>query len=279
VFNDTWVLPYNSTSWRRIQANAGFTARSHFSAAYNTTDQNIYIWGGSVNPTTPDYIDSVYKCPVSNLSAWTLVNGTPAFNGRLVPQGNNIFAGKLIVPGGVVTNLTEMHDVWYSNDGNTWTLVVANAAFSARHAAQLVNHTGTNPALYIIGGYGGADLNDAYKTTDLITWTSTTSSVWSGGGRPSHSALDFNGIIQVFFGGHTTTYYNDWLTSPDGITFTLMDSDPGWGPAGIGRRYSGMAVNATSMIMTAGNDGVSTTGSSNKQDTWVYISNLTTASA
>ena len=59
------------------------------------------------------------------------------------------------------------NDVWRSGDGNSWALVTASAAFSARYFHQAASYGGS---LWVIGGNDGGKLNDVWRSADGERW-------------------------------------------------------------------------------------------------------------
>ncbi|MBT9190589.1 Kelch repeat-containing protein, partial [Zobellia russellii] len=63
---------------------------------------------------------------------------------------------------------TYKNDVWYSNDGLTWTEATSAPPFSGRsgHTTAVFDNK-----LWVIGGYDGTYKNDVWYSNDGLTWT------------------------------------------------------------------------------------------------------------
>jgi PKD repeat protein len=117
-------------------------------------------------------------------------------------------------------------EVWYSTDGENWTLETASAAFPARHY-----HTSVvfDNKMWVIGGErnsGGADcLNDVWYSTDGVTWILANASA-AFPERTLHSSLVFDNKMWVIGGqkeiggGMNPVPVNDTWYSTDGVIWT-----------------------------------------------------------
>ena len=86
--NDTYILPSGSTIWS-YAGTAPWKDRANFAAAYNETDQSVYIWGGGNCDNTcysSTYLNDTWHTPASNLSVWGEDTANAEFPARLLPQ-------------------------------------------------------------------------------------------------------------------------------------------------------------------------------------------------
>lgn len=140
------------------------------------------------------------------------------------------FNNALWILGGTASGVTK--DVYYSANGTSWSLKTNNAPWGKR-----TNFAGEvfNGKMWVFGGledigssvYQGR--NDAWSSTDGITWTRETANAgWSE--RSYHSTAVFNNKIWVFGGLSNGSVLNDVWYSSDGINWTQATSNAGWGP-------------------------------------------------
>lgn len=111
-----------------------------------------------------------------------------------------------------------LNDVWYSTDGDIWTLVTEEAL----GIPSIGNHSTVvfNNKLYIIkdGENELAPGSTVWSSTDGSTWTRQTDNAFSH--REGFDAVVFNNEIYVTGGMHESTYYNEIWKSSDGINWT-----------------------------------------------------------
>ena len=63
--------------------------------------------------------------------------------------------------------LCRLSQVWWTADGAVWTCATSAAAFPARYNLVLLVFSGQ---MWLVGGYGGTDLNDVWASTDGVQW-------------------------------------------------------------------------------------------------------------
>ena len=126
------------------------------------------------------------------------------------------------------------HQVWSSADGVSWGQVTANAEWSPRLAAGLVEHRGR---LWLLGGienyYFGDDTsleNDVWSSADGKAWKlETAHAAWSP--RAYHQSVVMNEKMYVLGGGNYVPGYqakNDVWSSVDGVTWTCETASAPW---------------------------------------------------
>lgn len=96
------------------------------------------------------------------------------------------------------------NDVWYSSDGTNWTQATAAAAFPARDS---FTSTVYNNLMWVFGGIteNGSTtyLNDAWYSSDGVTWTAATTS--SGCGVRRGASVTFNSKMWIMCGQPSLT--------------------------------------------------------------------------
>ncbi len=220
-----WILETNDAGWqaRDSQGEVVFGNR-------------LWIMGGwfsSFEAPPRDVWSS------TNGRDWTRVtNGAPwlhsdlsmaiTFDDRMWMMGG-WYNGRL--PGHSASN-----QVWWSTDGAHWRQATANASWSPRIAAALVE---SQERMWILGGtedyYFGDDRslrNDVWSSADGANWRQETAAAgWSP--RAYHQAAVLNGRIYVFAGGnYVPTYHvrNDVWSSDDGVHWTCETESAPWDP-------------------------------------------------
>ncbi|MCK5537654.1 MAG: hypothetical protein KAI79_12565 [Bacteroidales bacterium] len=167
------------------------------------------------------------------------------------------FNNKLWVIGGYnpgqVKGDTYYEDVWSSDDGKSWKLVIDDAPWLGRRGHELVVfNDGAGDAIYLIGGFSVDEANgyrqynnDVWKTTDGENWTlikkrtyPELSSVQDWFPRMHHSCVvaTHGGINYIYLiagktmlenheSRYATEYFNDVWRSTDGINWELLVSN------------------------------------------------------
>ncbi|UII76806.1 hypothetical protein LV716_03170 [Flagellimonas sp. HMM57] len=152
------------------------------------------------------------------------VTTNAAFSGRR-NHTSVTFDGKLWVIGGLrsSTNGTQFNDVWYSEDGTTWTEATDAAAFGERAFHTSITFDGK---LWVIGGLrsNGTRLNDVWYSEDGTTWTEATDEA-AFGARHSHTSAVFDNKLWVIGGSATFSKFNDVWYSEDGVNWTAATEE------------------------------------------------------
>ena len=144
-----------------------------------------------------------------------------AYNNKLWYIGGA--AVSLASPGPPATfNRVVQNDVWSSNDGITWTQVSAPgvAPFTARqqHAAFVLGGK-----LWVFGGKGATDpspANDAWTTTDGVTWTKAALSTFMVNSWLPGVVQETNRI--TFIGGIIRSFSNKVWQTTNGESWTAL---------------------------------------------------------
>jgi hypothetical protein len=126
--------------------------------------------------------------------------------------------------------------VWSSQDGVQWRKVTANAGWSPRIAAALVEFKGR---MWVLGGTGNYYFgdarslkNDVWSSADGRTWKKETENAgWAP--RAYHQAVVLDGRIFIIGGGNYVPEYagyNDVWSSADGVHWTQVTQAAPWPP-------------------------------------------------
>jgi hypothetical protein len=220
--NDVWNTP-DGANWALILNNAASPGSTQFperwglrTLVYNPStgsglDGKMWVIGGFGNGL---YFNDVWSS--TDGSVWTKVTGSAAFSGRF-QHGCVVYNHKMWVIGGSNGGGNYLNDVWSSTDGMTWTPVLANSAtpaptqFPQRYQLQALVY---NNQLWVIGGDNAAsDFNDAWYSTDGVTWTQATSAA-AFSPRYGQGGLVYNNEMWVIGGNDGYGYLNDVWKSP-----------------------------------------------------------------
>ena len=166
VLNDVWRSMDNGATWKLMNASAAWTPRFGHSSVV-MPDGSIVLMGGSWNN------NDVWRS-TDNGATWKLMNASPGWTARyehtsvVMPDSSIVLMGGWDGPdSGIYKN-----DVWRSTDnGATWNLMTANAAWSARRSHRSVAMP--DGSIVLMGGSDGTSLkNDVWRSTDNgTTWT------------------------------------------------------------------------------------------------------------
>ena len=95
---------------------------------------------------------------------------------------------------------TALNDVWYSGNGEDWTLVTATAAFAAREGHQAFSYNGS---LWVVGGFLESTtfnyFNDVWRSADGENWTEVTATAGFSG-RELHQVVSYGGSLWMMGG-------------------------------------------------------------------------------
>jgi hypothetical protein len=186
-------------------------------------------------------------CPAEETNCqWVNVTRNAAYAPR-DGAGALVFNGKMWLIGGWdpydVVNFPEScnSEVWSSEDGLNWQLVVKKAPWEGRHSAGYVVHQGK---MWILGGdhSQGHYQKDVWCSANGKDWELVTDDVpW--GQRVLHYTVVHEGKIWVM-GGQTlpqfivgdvggTVFFNDVWCSEDGMNWTRVLEHAPWSPRGM----------------------------------------------
>ena len=226
--------PVIAPDWVRVSSGAEWQPRdSQGECVYG---DRIWIMGGWFDSYSAPPRD-VWSSPDGE--SWTRVTADApwlhsdlsmsiAFKDRIWMMGG-WYNGRL--PGHSASN-----QVWSSTDGANWTQATAEAGWSPRLAAALVEFQGK---MWLLGGtenyYFGDETsvkNDVWSSVDGKTWKLETGDApWSP--RAYHQAVVLNDRIYLFGGGnYVPEYYayNDLWSSADGVHWRKENAAAPWAP-------------------------------------------------
>ena len=262
IFNITIT---NVRAW--IRYTAPWARRSGHTAV--VFDNKMWVMGGSstFNFGTPKN-DVWYS---DDGITWTQATASAGWSARS-NHTSVVFDDKIWVIGGRTGTTTpwttSQNDVWYSDDGITWTEATASAGWTTRmgHASVVFDNK-----MWITGGIRTAprptELQDAWSSTDGITWTRATATVFPGT-RYYHASVAFDNKIWVF-GGYEQSPSRDWRNdvrrSTDGTTWTEATGAATW----LKRQGLAGTVHDGKMWISGGN------GSNFQSDIWYSTDGIT----
>ncbi|MFH0792589.1 MAG: kelch repeat-containing protein [bacterium] len=201
-------------SWRATTTSAPWERRDrHVAIAF---DQRLFVLGGWWDGGGP--LNDVWSSTEGRL--WTQT--TAPWQARADHQAV-VFDGKLWIVGGQISGGFK-NDVWFSENGTSWTLATTAAPWTARAYHRVVVHDGK---LFLLGGIDPSVRSDVWQSADGVSWAQVTASApW--GPRELFSATTFNGKIWVLGGIVSTSRVNDVWSSDNGVTWILETAGASW---------------------------------------------------
>ncbi len=259
--NDTWRSTDYGNTWTLVNAHSGWPARyAHNSVV--TPDGMIVLMGGmGFNENITFFNDTWQSADYGN--TWTQVNTDAGWSARYFSASVAMPDGMIVLMGGRDDSGTLKNDVWQSADnGNTWTLVNANAAWSGRSVHTAVAMP--DGSIILMGGWDDTSaLNDIWRSADNgATWTLVNADPkWPARQAPVAVTMPDGSILLMGGYADNDNYLNDlWRSTDDGTTWTLVNANAGW-PARS--HQSGVAMPDGSIVLMGGQDG-----NSSYNDTW-----------
>ena len=209
-FNDVWSSA-NGVDWTQLTADAGWMGRAGLSAVvYN---DELYVMGGSFNddpgviggPPVRVFFNDVWKS--SDGVTWEEVTKSapwaPRAGGEAVVFDDYIYLlggedGFICLPGGRCPPY--YNDVWRTQDGANWELVVEEADWPPRPGHRVVTLLGN---MVLFGGFGlspdpqdpfaFANPMDIWVSKDGAAWTQVSDSPWNAK-SPEEIKYDFDAL-------------------------------------------------------------------------------------
>ena len=204
--NDIWYSP-NGKNWKQAIVKAAFSPRVHHSlTAFNGS---LWLIGGW---TYNFDVGSQYHADVwrsSDGHSWEMITDDAPFSTR-TQHVSLVHDGKLWVIGGWAEDpfgyLDLKNDVWYSDDGTTWTEATSSAAFPpvADHAV-----VSDGEWMWLTAGKTlGAASNQIWRSKNGINWFEVdTSEPYPE--RMNHTSLIYDDKLWILNG------YSGTLSLPD----------------------------------------------------------------
>jgi len=165
--------------------------------------------------TKQEYVFNLIRKPID--PTFSLASADPGFSERFGFEAV-VFKGRLWVIGGSATNMDYMNDIWYSEDGESWTRATMNPGFAPRRNHQVVVF---QDRMWLLGGEIGSYeyTNDVWVSEDGAYWVKLDVAA-PFPERINHQAVVFKGKMWVVGGyGSTSTGHSVW-SSMDGVTWT-----------------------------------------------------------
>lgn len=210
-YNDVWYSE-DGVSWTAATLSAPWSARSnHTSVVHNG---KIWVIGGRINDVW--YSEDGVTWTAATLSApWDDQFTSESSEHRRAKHSSVVFDGKIWLIAGetgkeYVDGDFRTNDVWYSEDGTTWTPTILAAPWSIRCDHTLAVY---DNKIWVIGGWNptwtsGEEKNDVWYSLNGADWVQMMSSAeWSA--RFDHTTVVFNNNIWLLGGGGEYGYKND----------------------------------------------------------------------
>lgn len=213
-----WRLRRGSTVGAPLQlGHTKFSARA--GAAMASFHDQLWLIGG--HDTNPGFTAGVWRS--SDGVFWTPANLNVEFPERADAQLLAYDDRLWLIGGYEEENGTKIwhDDVWSSEDGLTWQLETAAAAFGGRYAHAAVVF---DDRMWVIGGStsaASAGEDDVWWSTNGIEWTIANANA-PFGPRSGHTVSALNGRL-LLVAGSNGERLNDVWSSADGITW-VQDS-------------------------------------------------------
>lgn|GEM_PF-1651972 len=215
------------------------------SSAFTSIDQGVGKVGANDNvsvtpPGVTTYTLTAQSQPPIATKAVTVIAVPSGFYQALVNPDYDGVEAALVFRGKLWMLDTNDAQAWSSIDGLNWAAVQVAQPWRKRSQGEaVVFDGGKGPQMWIIGGrlWGGGQsgmLNDVWCTTDDTgaNWAQVAPAggkIWSP--RSNFGCVVFQNKLWVFGGyDNNGNFLNDVWSSPDGQTWTLETSSPGWTP-------------------------------------------------
>ena len=212
-YNDVWMSDDQGERWVRINASAGWSPRSQFSAVVSA-DGSILVLGGQDNSGV---VNDTWRSADSG-ATWARINTSAGWGARSAHSTVVLPGGTLVLTGGAGEG-GYLNDTWQSeDDGTTWTRLSTNAEWSARRAHGTVAMP--DDSIVLMGGNGGAEQNDIWRSTDHgASWTQVNASAGWDARNSAGIVMNPDSSIVLLGGYDSGILKNDvWHFSPAGST-------------------------------------------------------------
>ncbi len=244
--NDLWSYTPTTNTWVQLTPTGGPpAARMYHSAVWDSTNQKMYIFGGSTGSVQNDLW--AYTPSTNTWAQLTPTGGPPAARSdhSAVWDSTN---QKMYIFGGSAGSY--QNDLWaYTPSSNTWAQLTPTGGPPATRADHSAVWDSTNQKMYIFSGYAGSYLNDFWAyTPSTNTWAQLTPTGGPPAARMYHPAVwDSTNQKMYIFGGFTLSSQNDlWSYTPSSNTWAQLT--PTGGPPAA-RSYHVAAWDSTNQKM------------------------------
>jgi formylglycine-generating enzyme required for sulfatase activity/photosystem II stability/assembly factor-like uncharacterized protein len=233
---ETTLLTWEDGTWQLVTDNAEWGKRFRHTAVV-LPDDGIVLMGGALGRELSGETEQEYKRndvwrSTDQGATWTLVTEDAGWSARSGHTSVALPDGSIVLMGGFDMDRNSKNDVWRSTDqGATWTLMTANAAWVPRS-----NHTSVvlpDGSIVLMGGDAGnaTRFNDVWRSIDQgETWVQMTEAApWTP--RSGHtSAVLPDGSIVIMCGVPDISILlkDVWRSTDQGITWTLMTDNAAW---------------------------------------------------
>lgn len=188
---DVWSSP-DGKSWQLVEKQAPWI-HSDLSMSVVFNDR-MWFMGGWYNGRLEGHSASNQVWSSTDGVKWDQATDKAAWTPRIA-SALVVFKGKMWLLGGTENyyfgdNSSLKNDVWFSEDGKTWTLATADAGWSPRayHQAAVLNDR-----IYVFGGGNYVPeyqaVNDVWSSADGIHWKQETEAA------PWHARLWFSSVV------------------------------------------------------------------------------------
>ena len=227
ALSDVWQRDSDGT-WLQVTASAPWAGRE--SMMVGTINNTMYVIGGLTQPGNVS-VNDVWSS--KNGKDWVRETAGAAWSARfgagIISTDNGIY-----LLGGQAAAAYK-NDIWFTTDGKTWTAIVPAAVKgdgTPAWSARVLMHTYYfQNKLWVVGGFGGASINDAWYSSDVgKTWTLATSSPFASG-RYSAGAVVYNNKMWLINGYTGTGYSNNVYSSLNGLAWSLETTSGPWAPS------------------------------------------------
>ncbi|MCX6718214.1 MAG: hypothetical protein NTY81_01230 [Candidatus Staskawiczbacteria bacterium] len=181
----------------------------------------------SFHPASLDWEEVVSSAPWEGRDSQAVV----VYKNKIWLMGGLDGTKRLISPGNVdYGNAPHFSDVWSSEDGKNWQLVLNNAPWGNRRSMAVVDFKGK---MWLMGGWG-PDIgyrSDVWSSEDGKNWElETKSTAWPA--REGHQLLVFQNKIWLIGGVKYTgnQLFNDVWYSDDGVSWKQAVKNAEWSP-------------------------------------------------
>lgn len=220
----TWDLIQPTAAWKHsdLPMTLVFKDRMWFMGGWH----NGRLPGHSASNEVWGSVDGVAWEQATSAAAWT----------PRIAAGAVVFKDKMWILGGIENyyfgdDTSLKNDVWFSADGKTWQMAVANAAWSPRAYHQAVV---LDDRIWILGGGNYVPshhaLNDVWSSADGVHWEQVTDAApW--GPRLWFSSVVYRDRIWVLGGwSKSQGNFGDVWCSKDGRDWLCLKSARSWSP-------------------------------------------------